>query len=115
MTVGERIKARRKELGINAEVLAEVIGTSRATIYRYENGDIEKVPVQALGPIADALSTTPAALMGFEDDVLLANEKEPAPLSENELDYDKWLNSLSQDELLKVIAKATQALQERSK
>ena len=41
------------------------------------------------------------------------NEKEPAPLSENELDYDKWLNSLSQDELLKVIAKATQALQER--
>lgn len=44
------------------------------------------------------------------------NEKEPAPLAENEpVDYDKWLSSLSQDELLKVIAKATQALQERNK
>ena len=116
MTVGERIKARRKELGINAETLAEAIGASRATMYRYENGDIEKVPVQVLGPIATALNTTPAFLMGIDDDTIIENEKEPAPLSENEpVDYDKWLSSLSQDELLKVIAKATQALQERSK
>lgn len=119
MTVGERIKARRKVLGMNAETLADIIGVSRATMYRYENGDIEKVPVQVLGPIAEALNTTPAHLMGIEDDSITeANEpaKEPAPLSENEpVDYDKWLSTLSQDELLKVIAKATQALQERNK
>lgn len=67
MSVGERIKKRRKELGMNAETLAAKVGVSAATIYRYENGDIEKVGSEKLKPIADALRTTPADLMGWED------------------------------------------------
>ena len=67
MTTGERIKLRRKETGISAETLADRIGVSPATVYRYEKGDIEKVPGNLLEPIADALSTTPAYLMGWSD------------------------------------------------
>ena len=67
MTVGERIKARRKELGISADSLALCIGVSRSTMFRYEKGDIEKVPGDTLEPIARALHTTPAYLMGWED------------------------------------------------
>lgn len=67
MSTGQRIKARRKELGISAEKLADKLNISPATIYRYENGDIEKVPGERLAPIAEALSTTPAFLMGWED------------------------------------------------
>ena len=67
MTTGQRIKARRKQLGISAEKLAEKLEISPATVYRYENGDIEKVPGDRLVPIAEALSTTPAFLMGWED------------------------------------------------
>lgn len=67
MTVGERIKARRKELGISADELALVLGVSRSTMFRYEKGDIEKLPGDALVPIANALHTTPAYLMGWED------------------------------------------------
>ena len=67
MTVGESIKNRRKELGINADRLAEAIGVSRATMYRYENGDIEKVPGDVLSKIAKALLTTPHYLMGWVD------------------------------------------------
>ena len=37
---GKRIKIRRKELGISADKLAEAIGCSRTTVFRYENGDI---------------------------------------------------------------------------
>lgn len=44
-----------------------MLGVSPATIYRYENGDIEKVPGDRLSPIATALQTTPAYLMGWED------------------------------------------------
>ncbi len=40
MNVGQRIKQRRIDLGIDAEELALKIGKSRATVYRYENGDI---------------------------------------------------------------------------
>lgn len=67
MTTGQRMKIRRKEIGLSAERVAEILGVSPATIYRYENGDIEKVPGDRLGPIADALKTTPAFLMGWDD------------------------------------------------
>lgn len=70
MTVGERIRARRKEQGLNAEALAKRCGLSPATVYRYENGEIGKIGTEKLGAIARALNTTPAYLMGWEDDYL---------------------------------------------
>jgi len=68
MTVGERIKARRKALGLSAEDIAERIGKSAATIYRYEKGDIKSVDSAIIVPLSEALSTTPAYLMGWSDD-----------------------------------------------
>lgn len=67
MTTGERMKQRRKELGFSAEKVAERLGVSPATIYRYEKGDIEKVPGDSLGELAKILQTTPAYLMGWEE------------------------------------------------
>lgn len=66
MTTGERIKHRRKELGLSAEYLAGKLKVSAATVYRYENGGIEKLPVDILEPLSQALDTTPAYLMGWE-------------------------------------------------
>ena len=68
MTTGERIKCRRKELSMSAEQLAEKVNLSPATIYRYEKGDIEKVPADILKKIARALNSSPAYLMGWEPD-----------------------------------------------
>lgn len=67
MTTGQRMKFRRKQIGLSAEKVAELLNVSPATIYRYENGDIEKVPGDRLAPIAAALNTTPAYLMGWGD------------------------------------------------
>lgn len=61
------MKLRRKEIGMTAEAVAAKIGVSAATIYRYEKGDIEKVPGDLLEPLSRALRTTPAYLMGRED------------------------------------------------
>ena len=69
MTVGERIKALRKEKGISVDKLAELIGKDRATVYRYESQDIEKMPTSILEPLARALGTSPAFLMGWESNV----------------------------------------------
>jgi len=77
MTTGERIKARRKALGISAEQVADALNLSPATIYRYEKGDIEKVPGDILEPLAAVLMTTPRALMGWETLPIFAVE--PAP------------------------------------
>lgn len=67
-STGQRIKFRRKQLSISAEKLASVIGVSPATVYRWEKGDIEKVSSAVINPLADALQTTPAFLMGWNDD-----------------------------------------------
>lgn len=49
---------------MSAEDLAEKIGVSPATMYRYENGDTAKVPEDKLLPLALALNTTVNYLLG---------------------------------------------------
>lgn len=66
MNFGERIKIRRQDLGISADELGKMIGKNRATIYRYEKGDIESIPTDILEPLAAALNTTPMWIMGWE-------------------------------------------------
>lgn len=70
------MKQRRKEIGFSAEKVAERLGVSPATIYRYEKGDIEKVPVDSLAELAKILQTTPAYLMGWEEQPSPAASKE---------------------------------------
>lgn len=67
MRIGERIKQRRLELGYTADALAKLLNKNRSTIYRYENGDIENMPIDVLEPLAKALNTTPAYLMGWQE------------------------------------------------
>lgn len=67
MTFGERLKQRRLKLNISAGELASLIGKNRATIYRYEKGDIGNVPLDIIDPLAEALDTTPEYLMGLAD------------------------------------------------
>lgn len=67
MTTGERMKARRKELGLSAEDVAAALNVSRATVFRYEKGDIEKLPGSTLEPLAKVLCTTVAYLMGWDE------------------------------------------------
>lgn len=68
MNIGERMKMRRKQLKLSADVVAERLGVSRSTIFRYEKGEIEKLPTNILDDIAKILQTTPAYLMGWESD-----------------------------------------------
>lgn len=67
MSIGQRIKDRRKELKISADELGKRLGKDRSTIFRYEKGDIENLPLDILEPIADILQTTPQYLMGWEE------------------------------------------------
>ena len=66
--IGYRIKQRRKELKLSADIVAEKLGVSRSTVFRYEKGDIEKVPTTILEKLAEVLKTTPAYLIGWESE-----------------------------------------------
>lgn len=66
MSVGKRIKNRRKDLNMSVDELATKLNKNRATIYRYEKGDIENLPIDILESLAEALNTTPQYLMGWD-------------------------------------------------
>lgn len=79
MNVGQRIKNRRKELGMSADKLAELINKNRATIYRYEKNEIENMPYDVIEPLAKVLNVSPAYLMGWED---RANSLDSLPIKQ---------------------------------
>ena len=66
--IGERIKEARLKLGYSAEQVAMFLGVSPATVYRYENGDISKLPSKFIKPLAEFLCVSPSYLMGWKED-----------------------------------------------
>jgi transcriptional regulator with XRE-family HTH domain len=95
MNIGERIKKRRKELKMTADDLGNRLGKDRSTIYRYEKGDIENLPLDILEPIAEALMTTPQYLMGWNEKI----EEDPVGMAELhfEMIMDEDLNDIFDD------------------
>lgn len=67
LNVGKRIQDRRRELNMSVDELAKRLNKNRTTVYRYEKGDIENLPLGTLTPLAEILETTPAYLMGWVD------------------------------------------------
>ncbi|WP_349674018.1 helix-turn-helix domain-containing protein [Lacrimispora sp.] len=65
--IGQRIKQRRKQLNMSADDVASLLGISRSTVFRYENGRIRKVPADILEKLAEILMTTPAYLIESHD------------------------------------------------
>lgn len=60
------IRKRRKELGMSQDELAKKVGyTSRSTVARVENGEID-LPRSKIFAFAEALKTTPGELMGLD-------------------------------------------------
>lgn len=64
--LAKKIKEQRQAKGLTLEALAALVGTSRQTIHRYENGIITNIPPEKVEALAKALDTTPQSLMGWE-------------------------------------------------
>ena len=96
---GEQMKKRRKQLNMSADELAEKLGVSRSTIFRYEKGDIDKVPAKYIDELAKALSTTPAYLMGWEENLETDTDFIPKMMSNsNIVEHVKLLIELSESD-----------------
>lgn len=68
MTIGERINIKRKDKFFSLTHFAEKVGISKQTLYKYEKGIVTNIPLDKIVAIAEALDTTPAYLMGWEDE-----------------------------------------------
>ena len=67
MTIADRIRNRRIELGLSVDDLAKLLNKNRATVYRYESNYIKNYSPDVISMLADALHTTPAYFYGYEE------------------------------------------------
>ena len=104
MSIGQRIKEKRKELKISADELAARLGKDRSTIYRYDKGDIENLPLDILEPIANALSTTPQYLMGWEGKQKQSTEREQSIKKKEFIKQVEGMSDAQIERLEKILA-----------
>ena len=68
MTIGQRVKIRREELGMSQEELATKVGyKSKSSINKIELG-FRVLTQSKIKVIADALETTPSYIMGWDEE-----------------------------------------------
>ena len=93
--IGTNIMLRRKELRLTQEELASRLGyKSKSTINKIELG-VNDIPQSKVVKFAEALETTPAALMGWEDKI----ENDPVGMAEihAEMIMDEDLSEIYND------------------
>ena len=88
MTIADRIRNRRLELGLSVDDLAELLNKNRATVYRYESNYIKTYSADVIESLAKALQTTPAYFYGFDDVVLSSS-----PVAILDADDQEFLSS----------------------
>lgn len=71
MKINQKMKNRRKEIGLTMLEVAQKVGVSEATVSRWESGDIANMRRDKIVLLAKALDVSPAFIMGWE--------KEPPP------------------------------------
>jgi len=66
--IGEKLKYRRKEIGLTMLEVAKIAGVSEATVSRWESGDIVNMRRDKIVLLAKALQVSPSFIMEWEDD-----------------------------------------------
>jgi transcriptional regulator with XRE-family HTH domain len=114
-TIGERILYLRKQLGITQEELAKTLGyKSKSTINKIETG-INNIPQNKIAQFSSALKTTPAELMGWDDN---SQKLALTPLEQEMLDMYRRTTDEGKElmiKLLKLAVNSNNAMKEDSK
>lgn len=79
--IGAKIKEMRKLRDMSLQELGDKIGVQRATVQRYESGDITNIPYDKIEGLAKALHVTPVYLMGWESDAVTRERRAKEILS----------------------------------
>lgn len=97
MAIGDRIKRRREELAISQDELAKRLGyKSRSSINKIELG-LQNLNQSKIKAIADALQTTPAFIMGWDQ------EEAPPQLDHESIEMAKIFAQLSSENRFKIL------------
>ena len=63
-----KIKELRKSKGLTLEQVGNLVGVGKSTVRKWETGIVQNMKSDKILSLAKALDTTPAYLMGWEED-----------------------------------------------
>ena len=107
MTIGSRIKELRESNHLTQTELAEKLGTTKQTIYKYENGIITNIPSDKIEIMAKLFDVSPMYIMCWEDKPTFPPLRKQAGLKGARLATKKVVLDESKDEPIAI--KATRA------
>ncbi|MDD7602217.1 MAG: helix-turn-helix transcriptional regulator [Firmicutes bacterium] len=67
MSKGQKIKELREKNKMTQEQLATKLGTSKQTIFKYENGIVTNIPSDKVEMMAKIFHVSPAYIMDWDD------------------------------------------------
>lgn len=67
-TISQKITKLRKARGMTLEQVADIVGVGKSTVRKWETGMIANMRRDKIADLAKALGTTPAYLMGWEEE-----------------------------------------------
>ena len=79
MTTGERIRQKRLALQLTLEEVGLYVGVAKSTVRKWETGFIENMRIDKIEKLAAVLETTPAYLMGSQEDYSIYKNIEALP------------------------------------
>lgn len=77
MTVGEKIKKRRIELGLTLEEVGNMVGVGKSTVRKWETGYIANMRRDKIAKLSAALQIPPTDLMDWEETSAYNKQKLP--------------------------------------
>lgn len=66
--MSNKIKKLRKEKGLTLEQVGQMVGVGKSTVRKWETGIIANMKRDKIAALANALDTSPAYLMGWQEE-----------------------------------------------
>lgn len=66
--INKAIADRRRELGLTIDDVAKFVGVSKATVSRWESGEIDNMRRDRIAALAKILRVSPLFIMGIDED-----------------------------------------------
>lgn len=96
--MAQRIKTLRQEKGLTLEQVADVVGVGKSTVRKWETGMIANMRRDKIADLAKALGTTPAYLMGWNEEEEKKNSPSEPSLTEGEKMLLDLFNRVPEDQ-----------------
>ena len=117
MTRGQKIKAAREARGMTQEELGASCGTTKQTIFKYENDIVTNIPMDRIEQIAFALDISPSFIMGWDEPRVVptpAPAQELSPVEASLVSDFRQLSPEGKEYILQTMAMARRSYSEKN-